>query len=157
MNDQNCPKRQDETASAVAANLLTYADLLQLEWVFADKIDEWIWRNDGEIDDSIEKSRATLKRIREMIRKDELTDQAGAEHPVKLTLPIPAQTYAAGEQLTRSRCLQGLPQTLIDLASDMAECVTRPSSWEAEAVRGWMESRYLPLEVLRATREGGEI
>jgi len=156
MSEENRPKGQAETASAVAENLLTYADLLQLEWVFADKIDEWIWRNDGETDDSIEKSRATLKRIREMIRKDELVDQPGAEYPVKLTLPVPVQIYAAAEQLTRSRCLQSLPQTLVDLASDMAECVTRPGSWEAEAVRGWMESRYLPLEVLGGTREGGQ-
>jgi hypothetical protein len=156
MSEENALKGQVETESAVAENLLTYADLLQLEWVFADKIDEWIWRNDGETDDSIEKSRATLERIREMIRLDELTDQAGAAHPVKLTLPIPAQTYAAAEQLTRSRCLQSLPQTLVDLASDMGECVTGPGSWEAEAVRGWMESRYLPLEVLRTTQEGAQ-
>ena len=76
MNDQKCLKRQVETVSAVAENLLTYADLLQLEWVFADKIDEWVWRNDGETDDSIEKSRATLKRIREMIRLDEKGGQS---------------------------------------------------------------------------------
>tara|TARA_B100001778_G_scaffold328511_1_gene328072 strand:- start:271 stop:513 length:243 start_codon:yes stop_codon:yes gene_type:complete len=80
MSEGNDPKGQDETASAVAENLLTYADLLTLEWGFADKIEEWIWRNDGETDDSIEKSRATLKRIREMIRKDELTDQEGAQN-----------------------------------------------------------------------------
>jgi hypothetical protein len=71
MIEEKCPKGQVETAAAVAENLLTYADLLQLEWVFADKIDEWIWRNDGKTDDSIEESRATLKRIREMIRLDE--------------------------------------------------------------------------------------
>jgi len=68
-----------EPAPVVAENLLTYADLLLLEWVFADKIDEWIWRNDDEIDDSIERSRATLERIREMIRLDEETDRKGAQ------------------------------------------------------------------------------
>jgi len=68
-----------ETAPVVVENLLTYADLLELEWVFADKIDEWIWRNDGKTDDSIERSRATLERIREMIRLDEETDRKGAQ------------------------------------------------------------------------------
>jgi len=68
-----------ETAPVVAENLLTYADLLELEWAFADKIDEWIWRNDDEIDDSIERSLATLERIREMIRLDEETDRKGAQ------------------------------------------------------------------------------
>ena len=75
MSEENAPSGQVETASAVAENLLTYADLLQLEWVFADKIEEWIWRNDGETDDGIEKSRATLGRIREMIRLDEEGDR----------------------------------------------------------------------------------
>jgi len=79
MSEENALKGQVETAPVVAENLLTYADLLQLEWVFADKIDEWIWRNDGETDDSIEKSRATLERIREMIRQDEELDRKGAE------------------------------------------------------------------------------
>ena len=79
MNDEKDPKGQVETVPAEVRNLLTYADLLQLEWVFADKIDEWIWRNDGETDDSIEKSRATLKRIREMIRLDEANDRKGVQ------------------------------------------------------------------------------
>ena len=79
MSDEKSPKGQVETDPAEVENLLTYADLLQLEWVFADKIDEWIWRNDGETDDSIEKSRATLKRIREMIRLDEANDRKGAQ------------------------------------------------------------------------------
>jgi len=79
MSEEKCPKGQAETAERLPETLLTYADLLQLEWVFADKIDEWIWRNDGETDDSIEKSRATLKRIREMIRLDEESDRKGAE------------------------------------------------------------------------------
>ena len=76
MNEEKCPEGQVETVSAIAENLLNYADLLQLEWVFADKIEEWIWRNDGETDDSIEKSRATLGRIREMIRLDEEGDES---------------------------------------------------------------------------------
>lgn len=79
MSEENSPEGQAETVPVVAENLLTYADLLQLEWVFADKIDEWIWRNDGETDDSIEKSRATLERIREMIRLDEESDRKGSE------------------------------------------------------------------------------
>jgi hypothetical protein len=69
---------------------------------------------------------------------------------------MPVETYAAAERLTRRRCLQGLAETLADLASDMAECETRPGSWEAQQVGGWMESRYLPLEVLQATQNGGE-
>lgn len=79
MSEENRPEGQAETAERLPENLLTYADLLSLEWVFADKIDEWIWRNDGETDDSIEKSRATLERIREMIRLDEESDRKGAE------------------------------------------------------------------------------
>jgi len=67
MSDENALKGQVETATAVAENLLTYADLLQLEW---------IWRNDGETDDSIETGRSTLKRIREMIRLDEKGGQS---------------------------------------------------------------------------------
>jgi len=140
----------------LAENLLTYADLLQLEWVFADKIDEWIWLGDGETDDSIEKSRATLERIREMIRRDELLDREDAAQPVKLTLPLPVATYAAAEQLTRRRCLQGLPETLIDFASDLADSESRPGSCEAEKVGDWMESRYAPLEMLRIERKGAE-
>jgi hypothetical protein len=76
MSYENGLQGQVETAAAVAENLLTYADLLELEWVCADKIDEWIWRNDGKTDDSIEKSRATLGRIREMIRLDEKGEQS---------------------------------------------------------------------------------
>ena len=70
MNDENRPKGQDETDTAVAENRLTYADLLQLEWVLEDKIGEWEWRNDCS-ESLIEKGRATLGRIREMIRLDE--------------------------------------------------------------------------------------
>jgi len=55
MSDEKSPKGQVETDPAEVENLLTYADLLQLEWVFADKIDEWIWRNDGETDNSIKR------------------------------------------------------------------------------------------------------
>jgi hypothetical protein len=74
MSDKNALKGQVETATAVAENLLTYADLLQLEWVLDDKIGEWEWRNDG-LDDLIDKGRGTLKRIREMIRLDEEGDR----------------------------------------------------------------------------------
>jgi len=70
MNEEDRPKGQDETDTAVAENRLTYADLLQLEWVLEDKIGEWEWRDDG-LDELIAKGRATLGRIREMIRLDE--------------------------------------------------------------------------------------
>lgn len=136
-------------------NRLTYADLLQLESVLEDQINEWKWRDDG-LDNLIDKGDATLGRIRQMIREDEPADSEEAKHPVKLVLGIPAQTYEAAERLTRRRCLQSLPETVAELVSDMAECETRPESWEAEKVSGWMESRYLPLEALRATREGAD-
>ena len=70
MNEEKCLNGQDERTAAAVENLLTYADLLELEWVLADKIEEWRWRNDG-LDGLIEKSSATLGRIREMIRMDE--------------------------------------------------------------------------------------
>jgi hypothetical protein len=73
MSEGKCPKGQDETETAVAENLLTYADLLQLDWVLEDKIGEWEWRDDG-LENLIKKGRATLGRIREMIRKDDLAD-----------------------------------------------------------------------------------
>jgi hypothetical protein len=73
MSEENRPKEQDETDSAVAENLLTYADLLQLDWVLEDKIGEWDWRDDG-LENLIKKGRATLGRIREMIRLDDLAD-----------------------------------------------------------------------------------
>ena len=136
-------------------NRLTYEDLLQLEWAMQDQIEEWEWRDDG-LDNLIEKGGATLGRIRQMLRENEQADNEDAKHPVKLVLGIPAQTYEAAERLTRRRCLQSLPETVVELVSDMADCETRPGSWEAEKVSGWMESRYLPLEVLRATREGAE-
>jgi len=75
MSEGKCPEGQDETNTAVAENLLTYADLLQLDWVLEDKIDEWKWRDDG-LESLIEKGRATLGRIREMIRKDEKGDES---------------------------------------------------------------------------------
>jgi hypothetical protein len=156
MSEEKCPKGQVQTAARLPESLLTYADLLQLEWVFEDKIEEWKWRNNGQTDSSIDKSLETLKRIRETIRLDDLADREEAENPVKLVLGISPQTYEAAERLTRRRCLQSLPETVVELVSDMAECETRPGSWEAEKVRDWMESRYLPLKVLRATREGVE-
>ena len=70
MNEENHPKGQVETAEVLAENLLTYADLLQLDWILEDKIGEWEWRDDG-LDDLIEKGRETLKRVREMIRAEE--------------------------------------------------------------------------------------
>ena len=70
MNEENHPKGQVETAEILAENLLTYADLLQLEWILGDKIGEWEWRGDG-LDGLIEKGRGTLERIREMIRIEE--------------------------------------------------------------------------------------
>ncbi len=70
MNEENHPKGQVETAEVLTENRLTYADLLQLDWILGDKIDEWEWRDDG-LDDLIEKSRETLERIREMIRAQE--------------------------------------------------------------------------------------
>jgi hypothetical protein len=70
MNEENHPKGQVETAGILAENLLTYADLLQLDWILKDKIDEWEWRDDG-LDDLIERGRETLERVREMIRAEE--------------------------------------------------------------------------------------
>lgn len=70
MTDLERKKRQAETPAAAVENQLTYADLLQLEWVLEDKIGEWEWRNDGS-ESLIGKGRATLGRIREMIRLDE--------------------------------------------------------------------------------------
>ena len=70
MNEENHPKGQVETTKVLAKNLLTYADLLQLDWILEDKIDEWEWRDDG-LDDLIERGRETLGRVREMIRIEE--------------------------------------------------------------------------------------
>ena len=70
MNEENRPKGQVETAEILAENLLTYADLLQLDWILEDKIGEWEWRDDG-LDDLIERGRETLGRVREMIRIEE--------------------------------------------------------------------------------------
>jgi hypothetical protein len=74
MSEEKCPKGQVQTAERLPTSLLTYADLLQLEWILEDKIEEWKWRNDGKTDSSIEKSYETLKRIRETIRLDDLAD-----------------------------------------------------------------------------------
>ena len=70
MNEENHPKGQVETDEALSENLLTYADLLQLDWILEDKIGEWEWRDDG-LDDLIERGRETLERVREMIRIEE--------------------------------------------------------------------------------------
>ena len=67
MSEEKCPKGQVQTAARLPKNRLTYADLLQLEWVLEDKINEWKWRDDG-FDNLIEKGGATLGRIRQMIR-----------------------------------------------------------------------------------------
>ena len=75
MNEENHPKGQVETAEVLAKNLLTYADLLQLDWILEDKIGEWEWRDDG-LDDLIEKGRETLERVREMIRAEEKGDES---------------------------------------------------------------------------------
>ena len=75
MNEENPPKGQVETAEVLTENRLTYADLLQLDWILGDKINEWEWRNDG-LDDLIEKSRETLERVREMIRAEEKGDES---------------------------------------------------------------------------------
>ena len=70
MKNENSPQGQAETAAASVENQLTHPDLLQLEWVLDDRIAEWEWRDDG-LDELIEKGRATLERIRAMIRLDE--------------------------------------------------------------------------------------
>ena len=62
MNEENHPKGQVETAEVLTENRLTYADLLQLDWILGDKIDEWEWRDDG-LDDLIEKGRGEPKRV----------------------------------------------------------------------------------------------
>ena len=70
MNEENHPKGQVETDDVLTENRLTYADLLQLDWILEDKIGEWEWRDDG-LDDLIERGRETLERVREMIRIEE--------------------------------------------------------------------------------------
>jgi hypothetical protein len=70
MNEENHPKGQVETAEVLTENRLTYADLLQIDWILGDKIGEWEWRDDG-LDDLIERGRETLGRVREMIRAEE--------------------------------------------------------------------------------------
>ena len=70
MNEENHPKGQVETDTILSENRLTYADLLQLDWILEDKIGEWEWRDDG-LDDLIERGRETLERVREMIRAEE--------------------------------------------------------------------------------------
>jgi hypothetical protein len=74
MNEEKCPEGQVQTAGRLPKSLLTYADLLKLEWVLAAEVEESKWRNDGKTDSSIDKSRETLERIREAIRLDDLAD-----------------------------------------------------------------------------------
>jgi len=79
MIEEKCPKGQVQTTERLPKSLLTYADLLTLEWVFEDKIEEWKWRNNGETDGTIEKNCETLERIRETIRLDDLSDREEAQ------------------------------------------------------------------------------
>jgi hypothetical protein len=68
----NCPsKGQVETAKVLAENLLTYADLLRIDWILGETIDDWEWRHGDGLDDLVENGRGTLGRVREMIRVEE--------------------------------------------------------------------------------------
>ena len=71
MNEENHSKGQVETAEVLVKNLLTYADLLQIDWILGETIDEWEWRHGDGLDDLIENGRVTLERVREMIRSEE--------------------------------------------------------------------------------------
>lgn len=71
MNEENRPKGQVETDTTLSENLLTYADLLRIDWILGEKVDEWEWRYYDGLDDLIEKGRETLERVREMIRVEE--------------------------------------------------------------------------------------
>ena len=73
---------------------------------------------------------------------------------MKLVLNLHPQIVEEAQRLTRRRCLQGLAETLSELAFDIAQCETRPGSWEAEKVRDWIDSHYLPLEALQDLQEG---
>ena len=71
MNEENHLKGQVETAEVLAENLLTYADLLRIDWILGETIEEWEWRHGNGLDDLIENGRETLERVREMIRAEE--------------------------------------------------------------------------------------
>ena len=71
MNEENHPTGQVETAEILAETLLTYADLLRIDWILGETIDEWEWRDNDGLDDLIEKGRGTLERVREMIQAEE--------------------------------------------------------------------------------------
>ena len=71
MNEENHPKGQVETAEILTDNLLTYADLLRIDWILGETINEWEWRHGDGLDDLIENGRGTLERVREMIRAEE--------------------------------------------------------------------------------------
>ena len=75
---------------------------------------------------------------------------------MKLVLNIHPQVVEEAQRLTRRRCLQELAETLCELAFDLAQCETRPGSWEAEKVRDWIDSHYLPLEELKAEEKGAQ-
>lgn len=78
MSDKKSPEGQVETAPAEVENLLTYADLLQIEWILDDKIEEWKWRG-AQTEPLAGNGHETLNRVREMIRRDEANDRKGGQ------------------------------------------------------------------------------
>ena len=50
---------------------LSYADLLQLEWVYADKVADWSWQheNEGGLENTLNHGESTLSRLRAMIEE----------------------------------------------------------------------------------------
>ena len=50
---------------------LSYADLLQLEWVYADKVADWSWQheNEGGLENTLLHGESTLSRLRAMIEE----------------------------------------------------------------------------------------
>ena len=50
---------------------LSYADLLQLEWVYADKVADWTWQheNEGGLENTLNHGKSTLSRLRAMIEE----------------------------------------------------------------------------------------
>ncbi len=68
-------------------------------------------------------------------------------------MELDVETYRDAEALSQSRTLQNLEKTLEDLAYDMAECYSRCGCWEAEAVGGWLERHYGPIEWVRQDRQ----
>lgn len=74
MNEEKGPQGQDETRAGLAENPLTYADLLQLDWIVEDKIAEWKWRGEGVVG-LIEQGEAMLGRIRHAAEIHERSDK----------------------------------------------------------------------------------